>query len=191
MTTLHTPRLELVPITLPMVEAVMAGDRAGAEAHAKARLPDAWPGRELIERAFTVSMSAIRSDPAKRLWGDRLMISREGDERIVLGSVVFHGFPDDGIADIGYGVERAYQGRGFATEATRACVQWAMSQPGIRGIRATTFSWNFPSLRVIAKLGMRAAGTRDHELLGELHDFELRHERDVFSTAREFVASHG
>lgn len=169
----------------------MAGDRAGAEAHAKARLPDAWPGRELIERAFTVSMSAIRSDPAKRLWGDRLMISREGDERIVLGSVVFHGFPDDGIADIGYGVERAYQGRGFATEATRACVQWAMSQPGIRGIRATTFSWNFPSLRVIAKLGMRAAGTRDHELLGELHDFELRHERDVFSTAREFVASHG
>ena len=44
-------------------------------------------------------------------------------ERRVVGSVVFHGRPDeDGIAEVGYGVERASQGRGYATEGTRAAV---------------------------------------------------------------------
>lgn len=178
MNTLFTPRLELVPITLAMVEAVMEGDRELCEKLAGARLPDKWPGRELIERAFTVSLPNIRQNPYKRLWGDRLMITRDG-ERLVVGSVVYKGHPEDGMADIGYGVDQAYQGRGFATEATRVSVQWIMSQPGIKGVRATTFSWNLPSLRVIAKLGMRPVGTRDHELMGELLDFELRADRDV------------
>ena len=50
MTLLWTPRLELVPMTLEMVEAVMLGDRDTAERAASATLPPAWPNRELIER---------------------------------------------------------------------------------------------------------------------------------------------
>lgn len=178
MTTLYTPRLVLVPMTLPMVEAVMCGDRARAEAVAEARLPEAWPGAALVERAFTASLEAIRVDPEKRLWGDRLLVAREpesspGDRR-VLGSVVFHGRPDeDGIAEIGYGVEESSQGQGLATEATRACVDWALGEPGVRAVRATTLPWHRASLRVIEKLGMRLVETRAHELLGELYVFEL------------------
>ena len=170
---IETERLLLVPITLEMFEAVYAGDRARAELLANARLPDAWPGRALIERAFSADIHAIREDPPRRLWGDKLMITR-GEPRIV-GSVIFHGRPEgDGVAEVGYGVELESQGRGFATEATRACVDWALAQPECCAVTATTFPWHKASLRVIAKLGMSQIGSREHDLLGELYVFEKR-----------------
>lgn len=165
---LVTPRLYLTPFTLPMVEAVMLGRRDEAERIANARLPPAWPNRALIERAFTASLDRIRADPAQRLWGDRMMLSRDGERR-VLGSVVFHGAPgDDGVVEIAYGVEEGSQGMGLATEATRASVEWALAQPGVRVVTATTFAWHAASLRVIEKLEMKPAGTRDHDVLGEM-----------------------
>ncbi|MDB4970595.1 MAG: acetyltransferase, family [Myxococcales bacterium] len=169
---IETERLILVPITLEMFEAVYVGDRARAELLANARLPDAWPGRAILERAFSADIDLIREDPPRRLWGDRLMISR-GEPRIV-GSVIFHGRPEDGIAEVGYGVELESQGRGFATEATRACVDWALAQPECVAVTATTFPWHKASLRVIEKLGMTQAGSREHDLLGELFVFEKR-----------------
>jgi ribosomal-protein-alanine N-acetyltransferase len=173
MPALRTERLDLLPVTLPMVEAVMAGDRAAAEAAAEACLPEAWPGADLIARAFHPSLAAIRADPERRLWGDTLLVV-PGPERRVVGSVIFHGRPDeDGIAEVGYGVEVTQQGLGYATEGTRACVEWAMAQPCVRGVTATTLPWHRASLRVIEKLGMRPAGTRHHDVLGELLVFAL------------------
>jgi ribosomal-protein-alanine N-acetyltransferase len=179
MVVLRTSRLTLEPITLPMVEAVMLGRREDAERVAGARLPEAWPNRALIERAYTASLDEIRADPETRLWGDRLMIvtEGEGDRRVrrVVGSIVFHGRPGaDGIAEVAYGVEGSSRGQGFATEATAACVGWALEQEGVVAVRATTHPWHLASLRVIQKIGMTQVGTREHELLGELLVFEAR-----------------
>jgi RimJ/RimL family protein N-acetyltransferase len=49
---------------------------------------------------------------------------------------------------------------------------WALEQEGVRVVRATTFSWHIPSLRVIEKVGMIRAGVREHETMGELLVFE-------------------
>jgi len=62
-TPLLTARLELRPITLSIVEAVMRGDRAAVEEIAGAKIPHEWPGRALVERAFSASLEAIRADP--------------------------------------------------------------------------------------------------------------------------------
>jgi RimJ/RimL family protein N-acetyltransferase len=171
--TLLTERLELVPITLPLVEAVMAGDRHRTEEVAGAAVPAAWPGEALIARAFSASLAAIRADPAKRLWGDTLLLSRTGERRVI-GSVIFHGFPDDGIAEVGYGVEEGSQDQGYATEGTAACVAWALEQPGIVAVCAVTFPWHRASLRVIEKVGMTLVNTREHETLGEMLVYQKR-----------------
>ncbi|HEY1558155.1 MAG TPA: GNAT family protein [Kofleriaceae bacterium] len=168
---LVTERLRLVPITLAVVEAFVRGDRAAAEACVGARLPDEWPNEDLIARAFPFSLDAIRVAPDVRLWGDSLVLLRDPPPRIV-GSVVFHGRPTDGIAEVGYGVEEGSRGSGLATEATLACLEWALAQPGITAVRATTFPWHAASLAVIRKCGMVPAGTRPHELFGELLVFE-------------------
>lgn len=173
MPALTTARLELWPINLDFVEAVLAGDRLAAEAVCEAALPEAWPGPELVGRAFAASIEAVRADPTTRLWGDTLMISRTLP-RHVIGSVVFHGRPDDGVAEVGYGVEDRAQRQGYATEATRACVEWALEQEGIAAVTATTFPWHRASLRVIEHLGMQRCGVREHAYLGELLVFERR-----------------
>jgi ribosomal-protein-alanine N-acetyltransferase len=169
---LATERLDLWCITLPFVEAVMRGDRAGAEELCGAPLPLAWPGPDLIARAFAPSIEAIRADPETRLWGDTLLIAR--DPCRVVGSVVFHGRPADGVAEVGYGVDDVEQRKGYATEGTRACVEWALGEAGVHTVTATTFPWHTASLRVIAHLGMQPCGQRDHPFLGELLVFERR-----------------
>lgn len=176
MPALSTPRLLLVPMTLPMLEAVLANQRARAEALVGASFPEAWPGEELIARAFPYSMPAVRAEPERRLWGDSLVV-RRGTFRTparVVGSVIFHGRPDDGVAEVGYGIDEEERGQGVATEATAACVEWALGEPGITAVQATTFPWHLASLAVIRKLGMKPAGTREHDTLGELLVFERR-----------------
>jgi len=172
--TVLTPRLKLLPITLPMLEAVMLGRRGEAESLAGARMPAKWPNPELMERAFTVSLDELRADPERRLWGARVMIAdADAAGRRVVGSIVFTGGPGpDGAVELAYGVEEGSQGRGYATEAVRACMGWAFEQAGVLAVRATTFAWHLASLRVIEKVGMARVGVREHETMGELIVFE-------------------
>ena len=172
MRSLVTPRLVLEPITLPLVEATFRGDRSAIESIVRARVPEAWPGRALIERAFSASLDDIRVDPDARLWGDRLMIARE-PERVVVGSVIFHGRPGDGVAEIGYGVEDQWQRNGYASEAACACIEWALEQPGIVGVTATTPPWHVASIRVLEKSGLLRVGSEDHDTLGEVVRFSV------------------
>lgn len=174
---LTTPRLSLEPITLAIVEAAFAADRASLERLVQARVSDEWPGRALVERAFSASLEHIRAEPELRLWGDRLMIAREGDEdaeRLVVGSVIFHGRPQGGVVEIGYGVEERWQRRGFASEATLACVEWALAQPDVTCITATTPPWHTASVRVLERSGLLRIGLEEHESLGEVLRFERR-----------------
>lgn len=178
---LRTARLELLPITLGMVEAVLAGRKEDAEALAGAKMPDRWPNRELIERAFARSLDAVRGSPDRYLWGARVMIAPGASEtRRVIGSIVFHDEPAaDGVSEIAYGVEESSQGQGYATEAVAASVGWALAQSGVAAVRAVTFPWHRASVRVLEKVGMRQVATREHETMGEMLVFELRSFRSL------------
>jgi len=169
---LETQRLRMVPISLEGMEAVLDQDRARAEAIVGARFPPDWPNAQLLDVGFPYSRAAIRAAPETRLWGDSLVLLR--DEPVVVGTVVFHGFPADGIAEVGYSIEERNRGNGMATEATRACVEWALRQAGVTAVQATTFPWHVASLGVIRNLGMQPVGTREHDTLGELLIFERR-----------------
>jgi ribosomal-protein-alanine N-acetyltransferase len=169
---LVTQRLRLIPISLEALEAVLDRDKPRAERIVGARFPLGWPDDPLLDVGFPYSREAIRAAPDIRLWGDSLVVLR--DEPRVVGSVVFHGRPSGGIAEVGYSIEEGSRGNGLATEATRACVEWALAEPGIDAIQATTFPWHVASLGVIRNVGMRQIATREHDSLGELLVFERR-----------------
>lgn len=173
MEVLITKRLLLIPITLPLVEAVFAGRREEAERLAGAPFPEKWPGRQLVEQAFCCPIDHLRREPESHLWGGRLLIARAPAARSVVGSVIVSSHEDEGRVEIGYGVEQGSQGRGLATEAVAAVTHWALAQPGIRRVTATTFPWHTASLRVISKVGMKQVGTTEHDLLGEMLVFEV------------------
>jgi [ribosomal protein S5]-alanine N-acetyltransferase len=172
--TLFTTRLDLVPMTLPVAEAVLLGQRARTEELLGARLPDAWPGRAMVERAFFASLDLIRSAPDKKLWGNRVMVTREESRRVV-GSVVFHGAPGpDGIVEVAYGVEQESQLKGYAKESVPVCVEWALCQPGAVAVRATTPPWHIASRRVLDRCGLVVIGTEASDAFGDLLLYERR-----------------
>ena len=158
---IETDRLELLPITRDLVEAVIAGRRDEAERLVGARFPDLWPGRALVERAFSCPLEKLRVDPEAWLWGARVLVTRTRSRatRVVVGSVVLNGRPNEaGTVEIAYGVDEKWQGHGYATEGTSAVIGWALDQRDVRRVQACTFPWHRSSQRVLEKVGMRHVG---------------------------------
>ncbi len=172
MPALVTKRLQLVPITLDAILAVLDQDKARAEAIVGATFPPGWPNEDLVALGFPYSRSALQASPDIRLWGDSLVLLR--DEPRIVGSVVFHGRPSHGVAEVAYSIDESSRRHGYAVEATQACVDWALSEDGVEAVQATTFPWHFASLGVIRRLGMTQVGSREHDTLGELLVFERR-----------------
>ena len=86
-----------------------------------------------------------------------------------MGSVAFGGPPDgDGAVLIGYAMYPQFEGRGYATEAVRAMIEWAFHQPGVRLVRALAPVWNTPALRVAENVGMRPVATGEDDDVGEV-----------------------
>lgn len=59
---------------------------------------------------------------------------------------------------VGYVIARSQQGKGYATEATRAIIDWAFQQPAIYRVNASTDIENIASQKVLEKAGMIREG---------------------------------
>ena len=73
--------------------------------------------------------------------------------------------------EIGWRLATAYWGRGLATEGARRVLQHAFSELGLTEIVAFTVPANWPSRRVMEKIGMKhdPAEDFDHPRLPEGH----------------------
>jgi RimJ/RimL family protein N-acetyltransferase len=61
----------------------------------------------------------------------------------------------DRTAEIGFIVDPRQQGKGYATEAARALVDWAFAAAGLHRVIGRLEARNAASARVLEKLGMR------------------------------------
>ncbi len=77
-----------------------------------------------------------------------------------LGYVVFSPVPDSTDIELSYGFRRDVWGKGYATEAARAGLDYALREHGLPEVVALVYPANLASQRVIAKLGFAAAGIR-------------------------------
>lgn len=57
--------------------------------------------------------------------------------------------------ELGYVIARAYWGKGIATEASKACLEYGFKELEMPFVAAITVSENHASLRVMEKLGFR------------------------------------
>ena len=69
---------------------------------------------------------------------------------------------------VGYHVDEAHRGEGYATELLNLLSEWALAQPGVKLVRATIKPENAPSLRVAEKAGFQPAGRTRTDEDGEL-----------------------
>ena len=74
---------------------------------------------------------------------------------------------DEGVIKVGYTMDPAFQGRGYATEAVAALVTYAFDTLGAEVVRAFASAENLPSIRVAEKVGMRLAERFERTYDGE------------------------
>jgi len=74
------------------------------------------------------------------------------------GTCGFKGPPTDGVVEIAYAIDPEHQGKGYATEAAQALVDFAALCEGVRFVRAHTLPHGAASKRVLAKCGFRYVG---------------------------------
>lgn len=82
------------------------------------------------------------------------------------------------VVELYYGLLPAHWGRGLATEAARAVLQFGFEEIGLPEIVAGSDLPNSPSFRVMERLGMKFAGDRR---IGKLPVRYYRIRREVFS----------
>ena len=80
-----------------------------------------------------------------------------------IGNLSFKGSPEDGVVEVGYGIEEAYRGYGYATEALETILAWAFDQPGVTVVAAETAADNAASQRVLEKCGFLPTGVMGAE----------------------------
>ena len=76
------------------------------------------------------------------------------DGTYVGDAVLFYGSVEHKTAEIGFSFDPRHQGKGYATEAARALLDWAFSQ-GFHRVVGRLEARNTASARVLEKVGMR------------------------------------
>ena len=138
---LHTEHLTLV---LQSSEEILAWV-ASLDAATRAEISPDWLAR-------------IRASAAPDPWTHGFTILHRASGATI-GSCAYKGPPDAAQAvEIAYGIDPAYQGRGVATEAARALVEYALNSDQVRIVRAHTRPDGKASMRVLTKLGFTCIG---------------------------------
>jgi len=76
------------------------------------------------------------------------------DQDKMIGDLCFVGEPNEsGEVEIGYGTYKDFQGKGYMTEAVGGMISWAIEQPEIKAIVASTDKTNTASYSVLIKNG--------------------------------------
>jgi [ribosomal protein S5]-alanine N-acetyltransferase len=150
--TLHTARLLLRPFTEDDADALFA-------LHSNPRVvrywdSPAWKERTRAERFLNACKQIEREGT-----GARVAIDRADDSAFVGWTCLVKWNPDFRSASMGYCLDDALWGQGFATEAAGALLEWAFATLDLNRVQAETDTRNIASGRVLEKLGFLREGT--------------------------------
>jgi RimJ/RimL family protein N-acetyltransferase len=186
---IRTARMQLELMSVPFMEALQRNDLSAAEREADAAVPADMPHD--LHNFLVFRLAQLAVDPSIREWLGRLMVlTSHGGERRVIGSVGFHGPPDEeGRVEVGYRVEPEYRRQGYAKEAVAALFDWAHLTHGIDRFIASISPNNEASLRLAAQFGFEQVGEQMDEIDGLELVFETTWPRPNDARARGGAAS--
>lgn len=142
------------------------------------------PHRNLVDDSGPLGwrVPQVKADPSTNKWFVRFIVLAQSQE--VIGSTSFHGAPDEnGMMEIGIGVEEAFRGHGYATEALLGMWRWVCDQEGVRSLRYTVSPTNAPSVKIIQNCGFHYQGQQIDEIDGPEDIYEM--------SVEEFLAKWG
>ncbi|HVO61742.1 MAG TPA: GNAT family protein [Terriglobales bacterium] len=136
--------------------------------------------REVAENLLRVPYPYTEQDArnfilSRRESGEARFAITLAKEQKLIGGIGLRIHPQHPRAELGYWLGRPYWGCGYATEASRAVVNYGFETLGLHRIYASAFRDNVASAKVLQRLGMQHEGRlREHVLKwGRFIDLEV------------------
>jgi ribosomal-protein-alanine N-acetyltransferase len=163
--TLETPRLRLRPFADADADALF-------ELQSNAFVLRYWDAPPWTERARARRFISACRRMADEGTGARLAMDRASDGAFLGWCTLSRWNPVYRSASLGYCLDDAAWGQGYATEAARALLLWAFDTLDLNRVQAETDTRNVASARVLEKLGFVREGTlrEDCVVNGEVSD---------------------
>ena len=150
---IETERLLLVTLLPEEIEFLIAGDTERVALLTGFTFPPDDPNRGVD---LSWHLRALEADRNQLSWRIRVIVERSSNT--VVGSINLKGPPNAaGDVEIGWGLNEDARGKGYATEASAAVINWVGKQPGVATVSATIPDHNYASQRLAARLGLRRA----------------------------------
>ena len=163
--TLHTDRLLLRPFTPADADAMFA-------LHSNPRVLRYWDSPPWKTRAQADRFIAVCHQYAEDGTGARVAITRPPDHAFIGWCCLMRWDPVHRSAKLGYCLDEAAWGHGFATEAARALLRWAYETLDLNRVQSEVDTRNPASGGVLEKLGFLREGTLRQDCIvdGEISD---------------------
>jgi [ribosomal protein S5]-alanine N-acetyltransferase len=153
--TLRTERLRLVFLD-PALTRIAVERRADVEALIGGVIPSTWRATGFKD-FLPVYLRQLERQGDTQGWGIWLIMAPADDS--LDGDAGFNGPPDErGQVETAFTVMPHFRNRGYASEAVRALVDWALGQPGVTAVIASCDPGNIASQRVLSRAGLSTSG---------------------------------
>lgn len=164
--TLRTARLVLRELRIGDAPAIAEGAGDRRVARYLVQVPSPYP------IALARQWIAARREWWEEGRGFTLAIAERTAEDLALGTISLRRYARDRRAELGYWLAASAWGRGFATEAAAAVIDFGFRELGLARIYAEVVTGNVGSIRVLEKLGMRREGVKRQHLRkgNRMHD---------------------
>ena len=161
---IRTERLELVPVTVELLQADLDGG-AALGAALDAEVTASWPPDLYDESAIRWTIAKLTSSPPEShgFWGYYFVLRATGGRSVLVGVGGFKGPPENGRVELGYSIVAEHRRRGLAVEAVRGMLRHAFAHPAVTEVTAQTLPELTPSIGVLEKTGFRLEGDASEE----------------------------
>ncbi len=174
---IHTPRLELVSISMEFMQAAAEHDRPRAEGLASFEIPDPWPDWDFV---LGIRIKQLQVDAALRPWLLRAMVLRS--TRRMVGHIGFHDRAGSEhlkrhspmAAEFGFEVFAEFRRQGYAHEASLGLMNWARRAHGVPAFVLSISPDNLASQGLARKMGFTKIGEQIDEIDGLEEVLELK-----------------
>ncbi len=153
--------LTLVPATLVLLEAELAGNHSQVFNLLNVSAPSYWPPELNDVDSYGHFLNLLKTVPNAAGWGAYYAVQTKPTPALI-GTGGFIAPPDaNGVVEIGYSILNQYRRQGFATRLSRLLVKKAFADKRVTGVIAHTYPHLVGSIGVLTKVGFHFDGERD------------------------------
>jgi [ribosomal protein S5]-alanine N-acetyltransferase len=159
-----TSHLTLVAITPEMLKSEQTSDYHSLGEQLQSVIPTNWPPVDWEPHVLVFILNQFQEHPDQNGWHRYVIFRHPDGARSLIGALgAFSKSVPPSECEIGYSILPPFEGRGYATEGTKALIAYLRADERINSIIAHTFPPLVGSIRVMEKCGLTFEGAGEEE----------------------------